>query len=125
VVASFYSFHLAHDMGFSAGNVSRRAAWLSPGLLTLCKAYFARPSSPDLVPGVDGDPFTDSQEYPETFQVGQVRLSGNGATVTVSLSGRETRPRSVRVVLVLVKGSWLIDDVRYGSGPSFRKLLQP
>jgi hypothetical protein len=74
-------------------------------------------------PPVDGDPFTDSQEYPTAFQVGKVRLSGGIATVAVSFSGPEAQKESVHVVLVPVKGAWLIHDVQYVSGPSFRTLL--
>ena len=120
---SFYAFHLAHDMGFSSKGIDQRARWLSPDLLSLCKKYLARPSSPDEVPSVDGDPFTDSQEYPTSFAVGKVRVSGGQATVEVSFTGPETHRGSVHVLLVQSKGEWLIDDVRYPSGPTFRKLL--
>jgi len=122
-VQSFYAFHVTYDMGFSEEAVSQRKAWLSPHLLSLCRKYFLRPSSPDEVPPIDGDPFTDSQEYPTAFQVGKVRLSGGIATVAVSFSGPEAQKESVHVVLFPVKGAWLIHDVRYVSGPSFRTLL--
>jgi hypothetical protein len=122
-VQSFFTFHLAHDMGFSREGVDGRAAWLSPDLLSLCRKYLARPSSPDVVPSVDGDPFTDSQEYPTSFKVGKVRMSGGKATVEVFFAGPETNKGRVHVLLVQAKGAWLIDDVRYSPGPTFRKLL--
>jgi Protein of unknown function (DUF3828) len=122
-VQSFYGFHVTHEMGFSKEAVSQRKAWLSPDLLSLCRKYFLRPSSPDEVPPIDGDPFTDSQEYPTAFRVEKVRLSRGIATVAVSFSGPEAQKGSVHVVLVPVKGEWLIHDVRYVSGPSFRTLL--
>ena len=122
-VQAFYAFHFAHDMGFSGEGIALRARWLSPGLLSLCKAYLARPSSPDVVPSVDGDPFTDSQEYPASFRVGKVRMSAGKATVEVSFPRGKAGERILHVVLVEEKGAWLIDDVRYLSGPSFRKLL--
>ena len=122
-VQSFYAFHLDHDMGFSREGVAQRAAWLSPGLLALCEKYLARPSSPDEVPAIDGDPFTDSQEYPNSFKVGKVRMTNGQATVEVSFSGPGPNKGKVHLILTQGKGAWLIDDVRYASGPSFRKLL--
>ncbi len=120
---SFYSFHMTHDMVFSKEAVSQRAGWLSPDLVSLCRKYLLRPSSPDEVPPIEGDPFTDSQEYPTAFRVGKVRMSSGVGTVAVSFSGPKAQKGRVHVVLISVKGAWLIDDVRYVSGPSFRKLL--
>jgi hypothetical protein len=122
-VQSFYAFHMAHGMGFSPEAVSRRAEWLSPDLVAACRRYFSRPSSPDEVPPIDGDPFTDSQEYPTGFKVEKVRMAGGVATVAVSFSGPEGRKGSVHLALVQAKGAWLVNDVLYVSGPSFRKLL--
>jgi hypothetical protein len=129
VVRAFYTFHFAHDMGFSAAAVRRRAAWLAPDLLALCRAYFAKPSNPDEVPSIDSDPFTDSQDYPRTFRVGAptARRSAapapDTALVPVTLLWSGTERRTLTVVLVAARGAWLIADVRYPEGPSLRRLL--
>jgi hypothetical protein len=120
---AFYAFHMTHDMGFSKEGVAQRETWLSPDLLSICRKYLARPSSPDEVPPIDGDPFTDSQEYPTSFKVGRVRRTGGTASVEISFSGPAANKGRVHLILVQTKGSWLVDDVRYVSGPSFRKLL--
>jgi hypothetical protein len=129
VVRAFYAFHFAHDMGFSAAAVRRRAAWLAPDLLALCRAYFARPSNRDEVPSIDGDPFTDSQEYPRSFRVGapmaprSTAPAPDTALVPVTLVWSGTERRRLTVVVVAARGSWLIADVRYPDGPSLRHLL--
>ncbi len=123
MVRAFYAYHLTHNIGFTPAAVRRRAQWLSPGLIARCRAYFARPARPDDVPPIDGDPFTDSQEYPGAFRVGPTTVAGDTARVRVTLiwAGRERR--TVTVVLVPAGGAWRIDDVRYGPGPSLRALL--
>jgi hypothetical protein len=123
-VRSFYTFHLAHDMGFSAQTLALRERWLSPGLQKLCREYLARPASPDDVPDVDGDPFTDSQEYPASWRMeGAPRIAGGRATVGVRFSGGGGRPHKLKVELVRQGDAWLIDDVVYESGPPLRGLL--
>lgn len=120
---AFYAFHFSHAMGFSAAAVQARGRWLSGGLLALCRAYFARPSSPDSAPAIDGDPFTDSQDPPQGFRVGEARVTGDVALVPVTLTWRRAEPRTVTLVLTGTMGAWLIADVRYASGPSLRALL--
>jgi hypothetical protein len=122
-VRAFRAFHLAHDMAFTPEGVTQRAAWLTPDLVGQCHSYFSRPSAPDEVPEIDGDPFTDTQEYPTAFRVGKATVSGSAARVPVRLQGPWKGRRTVQVELVPVRGSWLIDDIRYESGPSLRALL--
>lgn len=122
-VREFYEFHFAQDMGFTPESVREREKWLAPDLVALCDAYFQRPSSPEEVPAIDGDPFTNSQEYPKTFRVGTARVTGEVARVPVRLYWSAGPPRSVTVHLVRIAGKWMIWDVIPASGPSFRKLL--
>ncbi len=124
-VRAFYAFHMAHDMAFTLEGVTQRAAWLTPDLAGQCRSYLSRPSPPDAVPEIDGDPFTDTQEYPTAFHVGKAVVSGSTARVPVRFRGPGKNRRSVRVELVAVQGSWLIDDIRYDSGTSLRALLAP
>ena len=120
---AFYTYHLTHDMGFTPGNLEKRTAWLAPGLLAACRTYFAQPKSKDEAPAIEGDPFTDSQEYPKSFKAGTPRISGQSAVVPVTFSGPGAQTRTVQVVLSITKGSWLITNVRYGKGRSLRASL--
>ena len=124
-VRAFYAFHMAHDMAFTLEGVTQRAAWLTPDLAGQCRSYLSRPSPPDAVPEIDGDPFTDTQEYPTAFHVGKAVVSGSTARVPVRFRGPGKNRRTVHVELVAVQGSWLIDDIRYDSGTSLRALLAP
>ena len=122
-VTAFYRFHFAHDMGFTRETVKARSAWLTPGLLKICAVYFANPAAPDEVPAIDGDPFTNSQEYPNSFQVGTSKQSKFTALVSVSFRWPDGRKRSLSVALVEQNRKWLIDDVRYPDGSSLRSLI--
>lgn len=123
VARAFYAFHFAHDMAFTEASVRRRGRWLSPELRERCRAYFAHPDAPDGAPTIDGDPFTDSQEYPRGFRVGAPAVRGDTALVPVTMTWRGGEPRAVTLVLARVSGTWLIADVRYASGPSLREQL--
>lgn len=125
VVRAFYAYHMAHNAGFTPAALKRRARWLSPGLLARCRTYFATPQPPDEVPPIDGDPFTDSQDYPTAFRIGGVTEAGDTARVRVTLTwpGPGGDRRTVTAVLLRAVGAWRIDDVRPGDGPSLRELL--
>jgi Protein of unknown function (DUF3828) len=123
VVRAFYRYHFAHDMAFTKSAVRLRARWLAPDLVALCDAYFARPSPPDEPPEIDGDPFTDSQEYPYRFRVLPAQSSSDTALVPVALTWPEGEHRRETVVLVRARGVWRIADVRYDSGSSLREEL--
>ena len=119
VVRAFYRFHFAHDMAFTRTALGRREQWLSPDLRALCRAYFAAPSPAGEVPEIDGDPFTDSQEYPVSFRVGAATVAGDTALEPVTLSWKAGDRRVVTVVLV-AGGGWKIADVRYERGETLR-----
>ena len=122
-VRAFYRFHFAHDMAFTRAAVRRREPWLAPDLLALCRRYFAAPSPADEPPSIEGDPFTDSQEYPATFHVGAAAVAGDTALVPVTFAwkGGGTQP-GVTVVLTRA-GGWRIADIRFARGGTLRDLL--
>lgn len=119
---AFYTFHFAHDMAFTEASVQAKAAWLAPELLELCRAYFKKPQSPDDVPDINGDPFTDSQEYPTSFRVGRSIVSGKTAKVPVVLSWPGQK-RTVSVQVIQGPGGWRIGDIVYPESGSLRDLL--
>ena len=106
-VRAFYAFHLARNKNFTLRNVQQRKRFLTPelyGLLVLeikrQSAYSA--SHPDEAPYFEGDPLTDSQEYPDSFSVGKADESGNVVRVTVTLlwSARTSRGRDKRDIVL-------------------------
>ena len=122
VVRRFYARHFSHNMAFTKASVDAKAAWLTPDLLALCRAYLAKPQSPDEVPDINGDPFTDSQEYPKSFRVRPPVVSGSTAKVPVVFAW-PTRSRTVTVELVEQDGTWRINDIAYGDSGTLRQLL--
>ncbi|MBK6294866.1 MAG: DUF3828 domain-containing protein [Rhodoferax sp.] len=116
--------HLVHDMGFNRASVARKRSHLSPALARAIAAYFARPQPADTVPAINGDPFTDTQEYPTRFVIGRGVIDGESAQVPVNL-GEAKQARVVHAVLRRVGGRWRVDDLRYDDGRSLRRLLQP
>jgi hypothetical protein len=116
--------HMTHDMGFSPASVARKRAHLTPGLLGAIAAYFKRPRLRDEVPPINGDPFTDSQEYPDRFQPGRARIDGARATTPIRL-GDGSRDWEVEALLQREDSRWRVDDLRYPGGATLRELLKP
>ena len=121
-VESFYTYHLANDMGFTQKNVEARRKWLAPELVALCQSYFARPTSSDEAPLVNGDPFSNSQEYPKSFNLTNTELGGQNARVTVKLKG-DGYEKKMLVDVVRMRDEWRIIDVREQEQQSLRTLL--
>jgi hypothetical protein len=114
MVQRFLERHFAGDMGFDNASIASKQEWLAPSLRTAIAKYLARPASPNEEPAIDGDPFTDSQEYPTRFAVGAAAISGPAATVPVRFSDG-FRTRSVTYLLRQDAGQWRISDVRWGT----------
>jgi hypothetical protein len=133
-VRSFYAFHLAHNKAFTLRNVQQRKRFLTPELYGLLVSEIKRQAAyskghPDDAPDFEGDPLTDSQEYPDSFRVGKADASGGVVKVTVTLlwSARTTRGRDKRDVVVETTKSgdaWLINDVVNNEGTSLRENLK-
>ncbi|MBN8517172.1 DUF3828 domain-containing protein [Accumulibacter sp.] len=116
--------HMTHDMVFDAASVARKRAYLTPGLRGAIADYFKRPRPQDEVPPINGDPFTDSQEYPDRFLPGRARIDGARASVPIRL-GDGSRDWQVEVLLLREGSRWRVDDLRYPGGATLRGLLQP
>lgn len=122
VLQELLILHFTHDMSFTRDSASRKNAWLSSGLRGAVAAYFAAPQSPDAVPPINGDPFTDSQEYPDRFTLGAARMTAQRATVPVFF-GDERARRRIDYVLVREGSRWVVDDLVDERGESLRTLL--
>jgi hypothetical protein len=66
--------------------------------------------------GLDGDYFLDAQDFDDLWAknitVSNVKVSGNGATAEVLLSGKSEMRRRLKVDLVNEGGTWKIDKVK-------------
>ena len=133
-VHSFYTFHLARNKDFTVRNISLRKRWLTPELYRLLLdelRYEAIRSktNPDEAPYFEGDPLTNSQEYPDSFRVGDSEVSGRIARVTVTMlwSEKTSRGRDQRdIVVELAKSGagWLISDIIDNQGSRLRDELK-
>lgn len=121
-VLAFLHAHMSADGAFSEKTVARKSKFLTPGLTRAIRIYFAQPKSTDEVPAIDGDPFTNSQEYPQRFVLGRARLVKGKAVVPVRF-GEEGRGQLIRFELRRVATRWRLDDLFYEEGGSFRGLL--
>lgn len=116
--------HMTHDMAFTMETVARKEGVLSSSLFLAIGEYFGRPQLVDEVPPINGDPFTDSQEYPEGFVLGEVSMEGDLARVPVVFSDAYGS-RTVEMALIREAGRWRIDDLTYEDGATLRELLRP
>jgi hypothetical protein len=122
VVQELLVAHFTHGMGFTADSVARKRDFLSAALRSRIARYMARPKSADTVPDINGDPFTDSQEYPDRFTLGATQVSSQEAVVPVNFADAHSK-RRLDYVLVQESTSWVVDDIRHARGQSLRTLL--
>lgn len=114
--------HMTGDMGFTPALLAPKRRWLSADLATRIEEYFARSRPADEVPPINGDPFTDSQEFPTRFRLGDVRADGDAAEVRVIFSDAY-REWPVGMRLRRIADAWLLDDSVYRDGSTFRGIL--
>ena len=122
-VQQLFADHFMHDMGFTRDTVARKRNWLTPGLNQEIDTYFRQPFPADEPPPINGDPFTNTQEYPSAFQVGDAVMDAGKANVPVVMTIGPAR-RTVRAQVVRQGSGWLVDDLIYEDGSTFRTLLK-
>jgi hypothetical protein len=122
-VLDFLRTHMTQEMAFQKASVAQKRAMITDALQREINAYFARPFPKDEPPPINGDPFTNSQEYPTSFVLGKAVIQGASAEVATRFSdGVRTRV----VVFRMQRGgsSWRLDDLKYEDGSTFRQLLR-
>ena len=121
-VRDFYRHHFSHEMGLTEAALKSKRRWLAPELYGLLMFERRREMPPDTAPYIDGDPFTNSQEYPNTFRVGKATQAGGTARVEVVFKwvaqGRVVEQRKAGVRLLKYRGAWRIADVVGADGAS-------
>jgi hypothetical protein len=123
VVQRFLELHFSGDMAFTPASVAARADFLTPALQRKVVTYFSRPVPEDEVPAINGDPFTDSQEYPTRFAVGEATIEGATAHLPVRF-GDGWRSYVLRYRLLQEGTVWRVDDVIPTTGDGLRAALQ-
>lgn len=116
-VKAFYAFHFQHNFDFSVPGLRLRHKWLDESLYKLMMATMNKPDNGE-VPDLDGDPFTNSQDPPNSFQVGTAKQDDKSASVTVELfwkdKGKVVDRRKVDVKLAKVANAWKITNIISG-----------
>lgn len=125
-VRAFYTYHLAHNKDFNVRNLQLRKRFLTAELYDLLMKQLKKQAAeakahPDEAPDYEGDPLTDSQEYPDSFRVGKSESSEDTAKVSVTLlwSARTSRgkdKRDIAVEVTKVGSGWLIKDIINSEG---------
>lgn len=122
VVQRFLEAHFAGDMAFTPQSVGAKSAFLSKALAEKIRMWFAAPQSADEAPEINGDPFTDSQEYPVRFAVGADDRKAAGVEIPVEFADAYGA-RTVAYVMTREGGRWLVGDIRYGDGAMLSEML--
>jgi hypothetical protein len=114
--------HFAGSMSFDEAHWTALERWLSQPLKQSIASYREAGWPLDEVPPINGDPLSDSQEYPTRFAVGPARIAGAGASLEVEFADAHVR-RRLRYLLVLEDAHWRVDDVIAVDGTPLRELL--
>jgi hypothetical protein len=114
--------HFAHGLQFTPERARAQKRWFSAALAQKIDAYFAQDFPADEVPPIDGDPITDSQEYPALFSVREAKTEGEASAVPVRYDDSYLA-RTVRFELRRENGEWRIDELEYEHGTPFTALL--
>lgn len=115
VVQELLEAHFAGDMAFVPDAVAEKRRWLGRDLWVEVQTYLARAQAPDRPPPIEGDPFTDSQEYPTRFSVGAADAADAAASVPVRFADGH-RSRTVVYRLVRENEHWRVEDLLYEDG---------
>lgn len=122
LVQQFLETHFAGRMAFDSTSVAAKRPFLSDGFVAAIDAYFVRKTSANEAPAIDGDLFTDSQEYPTRFAVLSESISNDSASVSIQFSD-DQMTKLMSYQLIQRNGAWRVDDVRDNRGSSLRLIL--
>lgn len=126
VVAGFYEWYGTGTRGVAAALDEKRAAFSEELHLALKADVDAKARANGEIVGLDYDPFLNSQDPCAQYAVGGVTPRSGAYSVDVFAvcdGAREERP-SVIVDVRLVKGTWVIADVRDRDGSSLLATLK-
>jgi len=117
IVQAFYTAHFKDFDSFGPG-LHKKERWLSKGFLGAIHAYQQSSSKHQTkgdVEGFDGDLFTDAQDEPSSFSVGDATVKGDHADVRFSLVLADKKKvyetRKCIAKLVNENGAWKVDNL--------------
>ncbi len=122
LVQRFLEAHFAGDMAFTRDLIASKSAALAPAFSDNFRVYFAKPSDLDEAPSINGDPFTDAQDYPARFSVGADDVTEAGSVVPVEFADAFART-TVLYELTRERSRWLISDLIYEDGSRLSAIL--
>jgi hypothetical protein len=122
-VQSLLLHHAASGMSLSRSSLAAQQSWLSEPLLAAFDRWFRRSATRDEPPELNGDPYTDSQEPPEAFELSLARVRGDRAELKVTYRDAADARYAVDFELVRSKRSWRVNDVRLRNGQRLSQLL--
>ncbi|MBM3521977.1 MAG: DUF3828 domain-containing protein, partial [Alphaproteobacteria bacterium] len=115
--------HFTHDMAFTPETAARKRRVFTAGLNAAVARYFAQDFAKDEPPPINGDPITNSQDYPTRFAIARAMSAGAKAAVRVAFADEgRTQPIDFRLRRD-DGGTWRIDDIVYPDGSTFRQAL--
>jgi hypothetical protein len=114
--------HYAGDMGFTPAAWAGKRGQLTRDLQAAMDGWFAAEWPSDEPPPINGDPLTDSQEYPTRFAVRAAWVEGESARVAVDLADA-WRSRRLDFLLRQEDGAWRLADLVYPDGSRFSQAL--
>lgn len=119
-------------MGFTRANVQGKQIFFTPEFYKLIEHEFDRQdefakANPDMVPYIDGDPFTNSQEYPSGFKVGECQVTDiDSLTHVVRLFWKideKASNKEMRVKIEKRGDVWQISDIIDHQGESLAQMF--
>lgn len=125
VVSSLYAAHFAGDMAFTHESVAAKRPWLTPDLQSLLVGELNRPQPEDEPPYINGDPLTDTQDYPLGCKADGEKVVGDTASVNVECTLEGGGTRRIVALLQRVGNAWKVSDLQYEDGRTLRQLLVP
>jgi len=131
-VKSFYSYHFGNEMDFGRENIVKKEKFLTPEFYKLViyeldrQERFVKENA-DQVPFINGDPFTDSQEYPTSFRIGKCAVvEPNKVVIEVLMFWKfqvGSDQREMKIEVFKQDDKWLINDFVDGENKSLQKLF--
>jgi len=130
-VKAFYAFHFKHNFDYTERGLRQRRRCLDEGLYKLLTAELKRSKEStgrNEAPDLNGDPFTNSQEYPNGFRIGKSEQDARKATVEVVFVWKEKDrvidERRIRVEAQRHGASWKIANIYSGEDEGLVKFLK-
>jgi hypothetical protein len=129
-VKAFYAFHFKHNFDYTERGLEQRRRWLDENLYKLLTAELKRSkqsASQNEAPELNGDPFTNSQEYPSAFRIAKSEQGLRKATVEVVFVWKEKDrvidEKRIRVDVLRHGASWKIANINAGEEGDLVKFL--